>query len=74
MLRAAETDIDWLVVSPPPVFLDDAPRTGRCRAGDHRVLPSADGTSGFSYADLAVALIDEIESPKHHRSLTAVAT
>ncbi|MEU6927442.1 NAD(P)H-binding protein [Streptomyces sp. NPDC046631] len=74
VLRAAETDIDWLVVAPPPVFLDeDAPRTGTYRTGDHRVLPPADGASGFSYADLAVALIDEIDSPKHHRSLTAVA-
>ncbi|WP_405751846.1 NAD(P)H-binding protein [Streptomyces sp. NBC_00012] len=74
VLRAAETDIDWLVVAPPPVFLDDeAPRTGRYRTGDHRVLPVADGVSAFSYADLAVALVDEIEAPKHHRSLTAVA-
>ncbi|MFH8520699.1 NAD(P)-dependent oxidoreductase [Streptomyces gelaticus] len=74
VLRAAETDIDWIVVAPPPVLLDDeAPRTGRYRTGDHRVLPAADGAHSFSYADLAVALIDEIESPKHHRSLTAVA-
>lgn len=74
VLRAAETDIDWLVIAPPPVMLDDeAPRTGRYRTGDNRVLPAVDGAASFSYADLAVALIDEIESPKHHRSLTAVA-
>ncbi|MFJ1879393.1 NAD(P)-dependent oxidoreductase [Streptomyces sp. NPDC088137] len=74
VLRAAETDIDWLVIAPPPVMLDDeAPRTGRYRTGDSRVLPAVDGATSFSYADLAVALIDEIESPKHHRSLTAVA-
>ena len=72
-LRAAETDIDWLVVAPPPVFLDEGPRTGRYRTGGHQVMPVADGVSTFSYADLAVALIDEIETPKHHRSLTAVA-
>ncbi|HEY9330851.1 MAG TPA: NAD(P)H-binding protein [Streptomyces sp.] len=71
-LRAAETDIDWLVVAPPPVMLDDtAPRTGRYRTGAGQVM--ADGAPSFSYADLAVALIDEIETPKHHRSLTAVA-
>ncbi|MFF2895122.1 NAD(P)-dependent oxidoreductase [Streptomyces sp. NPDC057966] len=74
VLRAAETDIDWLVIAPPPVILDDeAPRTGRYRTGDDRVLPVVDGAASFSYADLAVALIDEIESPRHHRSLTAVA-
>lgn len=39
VLRAAETDIDWLVIAPPPVILDDeAPRTGRYRTGDNRVL------------------------------------
>ena len=74
VLRAAETDIDWLVIAPPPVMLDDeAPRTGRYRTGGHEVLPVVDGVSTFSYADVAVALIDEIETPKHHRSLTAVA-
>lgn len=74
VLRAAETDIDWLVVAPPPVVLDDeGPRTGRYRSGGHQVLPEVGGVSAFSYGDLAVALIDEIETPKHHRSLTAVA-
>lgn len=72
VLRAAETDIDWLVIAPPPVMLDnEAPRTGRYRTGSDQVI--ADGAPSFSYADLAVALIDEIETPKHHRSLTAVA-
>ncbi|MFJ2414617.1 NAD(P)-dependent oxidoreductase [Streptomyces brevispora] len=74
VLRAAETGIDWLVIAPPPVLLDnDAPRTGRYRIGGAQVLPAGDAGDGFSYADLAVALVDEIESPKHHRSLAAVA-
>ncbi|WP_371629227.1 NAD(P)H-binding protein [Streptomyces sp. NBC_00341] len=72
VLRAAETGIDWLVIAPPPVLLDDeAPRIGRYRTGGEQVM--ADAAPSFSYADLAVALIDEIETPKHHRSLTAVA-
>jgi putative NADH-flavin reductase len=28
----------------------------------------------FSYADLAVALIEEIDRPEHHRTLAAVAS
>ncbi|WP_329520667.1 NAD(P)-dependent oxidoreductase [Spirillospora sp. NBC_01491] len=73
-LRTAGAEIDWLVLAPPPVVLDDeAPRTGRYRTGGGQVLPAGEGASGFSYADLAVALVDEIETPKHHRSLTAVA-
>ncbi|MDN3359302.1 NAD(P)H-binding protein [Actinomadura sp. DC4] len=68
VLRAAETEIDWLVLAPPPVVLDDeAPRTGRYRIGGTQVLGDA-----FSYADLAVALVDEIETPKHHRVLAAL--
>lgn len=74
VLRAAETGLDWLVVAPPPVILDnEAARTGRYRIGGAQLLPAGDGGEGFSYADLAVALVDEIETPKHHRSLAAVA-
>lgn len=75
VLRDADTEIDWLVLAPPPVVLDvDAPRTGRYRIGGGQILPGGDGSAAFSYADLAVALVDEIETPKHHRTLAAVAT
>jgi uncharacterized protein len=68
------TEIDWLVLAPPPTVLDgDAPRTGRYRIGGNQVLPADDGAAPFTYSDLAVALVDEIETPKHHRTLTAVA-
>jgi len=65
-------DTDWLVLAPPLVFLDDrAPRTGDYRIGTGRVLDQpADRT--FSYADLAVALVDEAAAPEHHRTLAAV--
>ncbi|GAB3151999.1 NAD(P)-dependent oxidoreductase [Micromonospora sonneratiae] len=75
VLRTSDTGTDWLMIAPPPTLLDaEAERTGRYRVGaDGRVLPSADGTALFSYADLAVALVDEVETPKHHRTLIAVA-
>ncbi|MFI6689709.1 NAD(P)-dependent oxidoreductase [Streptomyces sp. NPDC050485] len=74
VLRAADTEIDWLVLTPPPTVLDsDAARTGRYRIGGNQVLPTDEDTSLFSYADLAVALVDEIETPKHHQALVAVA-
>ncbi|MDI2126483.1 NAD(P)-dependent oxidoreductase [Yinghuangia seranimata] len=64
-------DLDWLVVAPPPVFLDaEAERTGTYRIGGTALLPDAET---FSYADLAVVLVDEIDNPKHHRVLVAVA-
>jgi putative NADH-flavin reductase len=71
VLRAADGGLDWLVLAPPPTVLDDeAARTGRYRIDGTRVLP---GGASFSYADLAVAIVDEIETPKHHRTLSGVA-
>ncbi|MEU8176034.1 NAD(P)H-binding protein [Microbispora hainanensis] len=67
VLRDADTAIDWLVPAPP------AARTGRYRIGGSQILPGGDGSASFSYADLAVALVDEAETPKHHRTLAAVA-
>jgi putative NADH-flavin reductase len=57
----AALDRDWVVVSPAGDFDHGGPRFGR-----YRVTP-ADAGSRVSYADLAVALVDEIEEPRHHR-------
>ncbi|SEL97551.1 NAD(P)-dependent oxidoreductase [Nonomuraea pusilla] len=69
LLRGADGDLDWVVLAPPPVVLDDeAPRTGTYRIGDGRVTEGP-----FSYADLAVALVDEAEQPRHHRVQVSVS-
>ena len=74
VLRAGDTTVDWVVLVPPPTMLDhEAERTGRYRIGGTQVLPAGDDTTLFSYADLAVALVDEFETPKHHRESLAVA-
>jgi putative NADH-flavin reductase len=73
VLRGADTDVDWLMLAPPPVVLDEvAGRTGEYRIGGGTVLADDAGARPFSYADLAVALIDEVERPKHSRELVAV--
>ena len=73
-LRAAETEVDWLVVAPPPVVLDDeAGKTGSYRTGGSGMIPADESTPAFSYADLGVALVDEATTPTHHRSLVAIA-
>jgi putative NADH-flavin reductase len=70
VLRTAGPGLDWVLLVPPPTFLDpDAGRTGHYRTGGAAVLSM--GT--LSYADLAVALVDEIETPRHHRAVVAVA-
>ncbi|MFC8826304.1 hypothetical protein ACFT9I_13245 [Streptomyces sp. NPDC057137] len=43
------------------------------RTGTYRTAPG-DAASRISYADFAVALIDEIDSPHHHRTHIGVET
>ncbi|BAJ32299.1 MULTISPECIES: NAD(P)H-binding protein [Kitasatospora] len=65
--------LDWVVVTPPPTVLDaEAVRTGRYRTGGPAVLPTEPDAPAFSYADLAVALVDEATRPAHHRAVVAV--
>lgn len=67
-----DSELEWVVLAPPPELLDDSgPRTGRYRLGGVQVLPASGQL--LPYADLAVALVDEAETPKHHRELVAVA-
>jgi len=61
-LRAATTELDWLVVSPAGDFDHGGVRTGRYWTA------AAEATSRVSYADFAVALLDEIDTAKHHRA------
>ncbi|MEU7980886.1 NAD(P)H-binding protein [Micromonospora sp. NPDC049081] len=74
VLEGSDASLDYVVVVPPPVVLDaEAERTGNYRVGGKALHPSAEGSPPFSYADLAVALIDEVETPQHHRELISVA-
>jgi putative NADH-flavin reductase len=66
-LRQAPTDLDWTYLSPAPEVVD-GPRTGTYRTG----LDEPAGSS-VSVADLAVALLDEIEQPRHPRQRFTVA-
>jgi putative NADH-flavin reductase len=51
--------------SPTGNFDHDGPRVGHYRIGG----PA--GTGLISYADFAIALLDEIDTPKHHRTQIA---
>ncbi|MDN3353299.1 NAD(P)H-binding protein [Actinomadura sp. DC4] len=67
-LRESESAADWLMLTPPARLEADGPRTGRYEIGDETARPSAH----LSYADLAVAVVDEIETPRHHRTRVSV--
>lgn len=59
------TDIDWVFLSPSALFFE-GPRTGTFRLGGDQLLTHAGGSS-ISFADYAIAMADEIETPRHHR-------
>jgi putative NADH-flavin reductase len=59
-----ESALDWTFVS-PAVFLEPGERTGRFRLGGDEVLMNGEQPARLSVADLAVAIIDEIERPQH---------
>jgi putative NADH-flavin reductase len=55
---------DWTFLS-PAMFFGAGERTGTFRLGTETLLTAPDGKSSISYEDFAVAMIDEIEEPKH---------
>ena len=60
-----ETSLDWTLIS-PPIGLAPGERTGKYRIGGNDLLPGkGDVPAGISVADLAVAIVDEIEKPQH---------
>ena len=59
-----ESTLDWTFLS-PAALLAPGPRTGKFRIGTEELLMDGDKPAGISVADLAVAIVDEIESPKH---------
>ena len=62
-----EKVLDWTFIS-PAAFLKPGERTGKFRLGGDQLLTDAKGESRISVADLAVAIVDELEKPKHIRS------
>lgn len=64
-LRDVE-DIDWTYLSPSAYFFV-GDRKGSFRLGKDALLVDGDGNSSISYADYAIALVDEIETPQHSR-------
>jgi putative NADH-flavin reductase len=74
-LRADTTGADWFFVSPAAAFgaYNPGVATGAYRVGGDYLLTDADGKSEISGADFALAFVDEITSPRHHRTRFAVA-
>lgn len=74
-LRGADTSADWFYVSPPATYGAQAPgkRTGSYRTGDDVLLKNPAGKSEIGGDDFAIAFLDEIERPAHHKARFTVA-
>ena len=63
-----ENDIDWIFLSPAGAFDEKGERTGEFRLGkDNLIVDPKTGTSHISVQDYAVAMVDELEKPAHHK-------
>ncbi|MFI7662832.1 NAD(P)-dependent oxidoreductase [Micromonospora parva] len=60
---------DWVYLSPPAI-LEPGTRTGTYRRGTATLITGADGASRISAEDLAVAVLDELESPGGDKHFT----
>lgn len=70
-----EDALDWSFLAPSamtfsndPVFGTGKPeRTGKFRLGEDELLVGENGPGGISYEDYAIAMVDELEQPRHIR-------
>ncbi|GHU99058.1 hypothetical protein FACS189483_07870 [Spirochaetia bacterium] len=56
--------VNWTFMSPAFFFDPDGPRTGRYTLGTDYLFNNRGGQSYLSFADAAVAIVDEIEKPQ----------
>ncbi len=61
-----EKVLNWTFLSPSALF-EPGERTGKFRLGDDTLLADEEGKSWISMEDYAIALVDELEAPKHSR-------
>ena len=58
-------DVKWTFLSPAADFVADGERTGEYLVGGEEYFENAKGVSRISYADYAIAMIDELEKGEH---------
>jgi putative NADH-flavin reductase len=58
---------DWTFFS-PAMSIAPGQKTGKFRLGTDTVIADDNGNSKISAEDFAVALVNELETPKYHRS------
>lgn len=61
-----KSDINWTCLS-PAAFFEPGQRTGKFRLGKDTLISDSQGNSKISMEDYAIALVDELEKPRHER-------
>lgn len=64
VLKNEGGNLDWTYFS-PAALIEPGERTGVFRLGGDELVKDAEGNSRISAEDYAVALLDEVEEPKH---------
>lgn len=73
-LLRARNDVQWTYFSPAADFTADGPRTGSYTLGGDELIVNSKGIPRISYADYAIAMVDEAENASYvQRRFTAVA-
>ena len=62
-----EPTLDWTFLSPSAEFVEGE-RSGHYTLGKDHLLIGADGKSWITFADYAIAMLDELEKPAHSRA------
>ena len=65
------SDIDWTYLAPAAYF-EPGVRTGKFRLGTDELIADEKGESRISMEDYAIALVDELENPRHRRQRFSV--
>ena len=65
-------DVKWTYISPAGDFQADGERSGKYILGGEELVLNSKGESIISYADYAVAMVDEIEKGNHIRQRISV--
>jgi len=65
-LQKEEKEMDWAFFSPAG-NIAPGERTGKFRLGKDNLIVDPKGESNISVEDYAVAMLNEVEAPEHHR-------
>lgn len=65
-------DLDWTVLTPAFEFTAGE-RTGKFRLGNGEIITDQNGKSAISFEDYSIAMLDEIEQPRHLKKQFSIA-